>query len=162
MWCSAAVLRVWQVLWQSNWWAPRIAVRRALRHTVRTWAVEGKNDWQFSNPRIHTADTYMLHCRALLHVIGVIYHRKNIAGICLWHSEGSGLPRKGYQCNISRFIPSPTMLRWARNKSDDYYKNTSVTEMNHRLKIGLMGGVVRNCFSLWFTRCLQYIVIQWI
>ena len=35
--------------------APRIAVRRALRHTVRTWAVVGKNDWQFSNPRIDTA-----------------------------------------------------------------------------------------------------------
>ena len=30
----------------------RIAVRRAFRHTVRTWAVVGKNDWQFSNPRI--------------------------------------------------------------------------------------------------------------
>ncbi len=30
-------------------------VRRALRHTVRTWAVVGKNDWQFSNPRIDTA-----------------------------------------------------------------------------------------------------------
>ena len=35
--------------------APRIAVRRALRHTVRTWAVVGQNDWQFSNPRIDTA-----------------------------------------------------------------------------------------------------------
>ena len=34
--------------------APRIAVRRAFRHTVRTWAVVGKNDWQFSNPRIDT------------------------------------------------------------------------------------------------------------
>ena len=35
--------------------APRIAVRRAFRHTVCTWAVVGKNDWQFSNPRIDTA-----------------------------------------------------------------------------------------------------------
>ena len=32
--------------------APRISMRRALRHIVRTWAVVGKNDWQFSNPRI--------------------------------------------------------------------------------------------------------------
>ena len=29
-------------------------MRRALRHTVCTWAVVGKNDWQFSNPRIDT------------------------------------------------------------------------------------------------------------
>ena len=42
------------MLCQSNWCAPRIAVRRALRHTVRPWAVVGKNDWQFSNPRIDT------------------------------------------------------------------------------------------------------------
>ena len=43
------------MLCQSNWCTPRIAVRRTLRHTVRTWAVVGKNDWQFSNPRIDTA-----------------------------------------------------------------------------------------------------------
>ena len=54
---SAAVLRVWQVLCQSNWCAPRIAMRRALRHTVRTWAVVRKNYWQFSNPRIDTGVT---------------------------------------------------------------------------------------------------------
>ena len=40
--------------------APRIAVRRALRHTVRTWAVVGKNDWQFSNPRIDTGYMHIL------------------------------------------------------------------------------------------------------
>ena len=45
------------MLCQSNWCAQHIAVRRALRHNVRTWAVVGKNDWQFSNPRIDTALT---------------------------------------------------------------------------------------------------------
>ena len=30
------------------------APRRVLRHTVRTWAIVGKKDWQFSNPRIDT------------------------------------------------------------------------------------------------------------
>ena len=44
------------MLCQSNW----CAVRRALRHTVRTWAVVGKNDWQFSNPRIYTGVTCTL------------------------------------------------------------------------------------------------------
>ena len=40
--------------------APRIAVRHALRHTVRTLAVVGKNNWQFSNPRIDTGWEYII------------------------------------------------------------------------------------------------------
>ena len=43
--------------------APRIAVRRAFRHTVRTWAVVGKNDWQFSNPRIDTGPGRYRQCK---------------------------------------------------------------------------------------------------
>ena len=54
------------MLCQSNWCAPCIAVRRALRHTVRTWAVVGKNDWQFSNPRIDTG--YIIH--VMIYVLG--------------------------------------------------------------------------------------------
>ena len=49
------------MLCQSNWYALRIAVRRALRCAAHcdTPYVHGqlweKNDWQFSNPRIDTA-----------------------------------------------------------------------------------------------------------
>ena len=55
------------MLCRSIWCALRIAVRRALRHTVHTWAVVGKNDWQFSNPRIDTGGTvYKLGCDRLV------------------------------------------------------------------------------------------------
>ena len=50
----ASVVPIKLVRSAAHYGAPRIAVRRALRHTVRTWAVVGKNDWQFSNPRIDT------------------------------------------------------------------------------------------------------------
>ena len=43
--------------------APRIA--------VRTWAVVGKNDWPFSNPRIDTADSGC-HCASADHSLRVV------------------------------------------------------------------------------------------
>ena len=60
-----SVCEVPQLFWEfgkccDNQTGARRALRRALRHTVRTWAVVGKNDWQFSNPRIDTGwDTYI-------------------------------------------------------------------------------------------------------
>ena len=60
--------------------APRIAVRRALRHTVHTWAVVGKNDWQFSNPRIDTASKVLLLLTNILLALQLLLYIQIKAG----------------------------------------------------------------------------------
>ena len=59
---------------------PRVLARFREGRALRTWAVAGKNDWQFSNPRI---DIMVLHeCFMLLQapLLAGVRTRRNRAG----------------------------------------------------------------------------------